>query len=219
MQRPSGDERGCCGGQLNHSTGRSGTLSELIGEVKIVGEASSGTQSSNAAASTMTSSGPATFPYSSSTTSKTAIPDMKDVPQLDGPYDQRRRHSQTVPSAYRAQKPRRHHSQIIQSGTDHQLPAQVFDPSSHQLAPKPQPTVPNSRINIFTDILPYCILEGQLTEDQVINLSDLAGSLKEVMLLALQAREDPHVKGALIQAVGENAANGIVEFFEGEFGV
>lgn len=68
-------------------------------------------------------------------------------------------------------------------------------------------------------LLPYCTVELPLNDAQVIGLSDLAGSLKEVMLLALHARTDERVARDLVSAVGSEAAMGIVEFFSDEFEV
>ncbi|KAF2682713.1 hypothetical protein K458DRAFT_419558 [Lentithecium fluviatile CBS 122367] len=81
---------------------------------------------------------------------------------------------------------------------------------------KQQSRIPKSAIS---DMLPYCTNGAPLTEAQVIALSDLAGSLKEVMLLALQAKMDERVATDLVRAVGQEAADGIVEFFSDEFEV
>lgn len=56
-----------------------------------------------------------------------------------------------------------------------------------------------------------------MTQEQVIALSDLAGSLKEVMMLALRAQMDERIMVDLARAVGEEAAAGIVEFFGDEW--
>ena len=69
----------------------------------------------------------------------------------------------------------------------------------------------------FKDILPYCTSELPLTQDQVIALSDIAGNIKGVMLLALHAKLNEHVAKILVNAVGQEAAKGIVDFFSDEF--
>ncbi|KAF1975204.1 hypothetical protein BU23DRAFT_552612 [Bimuria novae-zelandiae CBS 107.79] len=69
----------------------------------------------------------------------------------------------------------------------------------------------------YRDLLPYCTTEMPLNEQQVIGLSDVAGSLKEVMLLALRARMDERCAEELVMAVGEDAMRGIVDFFGDEF--
>lgn len=56
-----------------------------------------------------------------------------------------------------------------------------------------------------------------LTEQQVIGLSDIAGSLREVVVLALRARTDERVAKVLAEAVGEGGMRGVVEFWEEEF--
>lgn len=75
---------------------------------------------------------------------------------------------------------------------------------------------PNSAIR---DLLPFCTAEAPLTEEQVVALSDMAGSLKEVMLLAIRAKTDDRVAMGLVRAVGRDAASRIVEFFTDEFEV
>ncbi|KAJ4296287.1 hypothetical protein N0V90_006332 [Kalmusia sp. IMI 367209] len=67
------------------------------------------------------------------------------------------------------------------------------------------------------DLLPYCTIEIKLTEEQVIRLSDIAGSLKEVMLIALQAKMDERAARHLAEAVGVDDMRGIVDFFDEEF--
>lgn len=71
--------------------------------------------------------------------------------------------------------------------------------------------------NAVTDLLPYCTTETPLSEAQIIALSDLASSLKDVMLLAMQAKTDERVAANLVRAVGPEAAGGIVEFFTDEY--
>jgi hypothetical protein len=56
-----------------------------------------------------------------------------------------------------------------------------------------------------------------LNEQQVIGLSDVAGSLKEVMLLAMRARTNEQYAMHLGDAVGAQALGGIVDFFTDEF--
>ncbi|CAI6331488.1 unnamed protein product [Periconia digitata] len=66
-------------------------------------------------------------------------------------------------------------------------------------------------------LLPTCTIGRPLTETQVVNLSDMAGSLREVMLLAMRAKMDGSVMTELEGALGEAAAQGVVQFFENEF--
>ncbi|KAF2442145.1 hypothetical protein P171DRAFT_487400 [Karstenula rhodostoma CBS 690.94] len=71
----------------------------------------------------------------------------------------------------------------------------------------------------YRDLLPYCTADTPLTEQQVIALSDIAGSLREVVVLAVRARTDEGVAEVLAGAVGEAGMRGVVEFFEEEFEV
>jgi hypothetical protein len=81
---------------------------------------------------------------------------------------------------------------------------------------KPHDRTPQTAIN---DLLPYCTTEVPLTQAQVIGMSDVAGNLKEVMLLALRAKTDERAAMELVGAVGQETASGIVEFFSDEFEV
>jgi hypothetical protein len=56
-----------------------------------------------------------------------------------------------------------------------------------------------------------------MSREQVIGLSDVAGSLREVVLLALRARVDNGAREVLTRAVGEDATEGLVEFWRGEW--
>lgn len=57
----------------------------------------------------------------------------------------------------------------------------------------------------------------RLSGDQVIALSDVAGSLKELVLLALSSTVDEGAKETLERAVGAEAAAGIVDFWVDEW--
>ena len=69
----------------------------------------------------------------------------------------------------------------------------------------------------YHNLLPYCTVEMPLNEQQVIGLSDVAGSLKEVMLLAMRARTNEQYAMHLGDAVGVQSLGGIVDFFTDEF--
>lgn len=70
-------------------------------------------------------------------------------------------------------------------------------------------------------LLPYCTADVSLNESQVIAVTDIAGSLKELVLLALGAKDgDEECASKLGDAVGsEQAMAGIVDFFSDEFEV
>ncbi|KAL6711968.1 hypothetical protein ACN47E_003011 [Coniothyrium glycines] len=73
--------------------------------------------------------------------------------------------------------------------------------------------------NAVTDLLPFCTLGAPLNEAQVIALSDVVGSLKELALVALTAASgDRRSLARLESAVGQEAVN-IVEFFTEEWEV
>ncbi|KAH7076577.1 hypothetical protein BKA63DRAFT_552480 [Paraphoma chrysanthemicola] len=74
--------------------------------------------------------------------------------------------------------------------------------------------------NAVTDLLPFCTTGPPLQEEQIIALSDVAGSLKEVMMLALGAAAgDRTCVDKLEGAVGRAAAVRIVDFFGEEWEV
>jgi hypothetical protein len=135
-----------------------------------------------------------TIPQTSQAVTSDAPPSDREpaIPQFDGPQDYR--------------------PQMVPAGVYQQASSVNHNPTSS----KSQNQRPKTAIN---DILPYCTAEMPLTQDQVIALSDIAGNLKEVMLLALQAKVDEHVANELVRAVGPEVAKGIVDFFGDEFEV
>ncbi|KAH6638198.1 hypothetical protein C7974DRAFT_156088 [Boeremia exigua] len=68
-------------------------------------------------------------------------------------------------------------------------------------------------------LLPHCTVETILSKDQVIAVSDVAGSLKELVLLALGAKDgDEECMGRLEGALGrDQGLTGLVDFFSAEF--
>ncbi|EMD66942.1 hypothetical protein GGP41_005428 [Bipolaris sorokiniana] len=74
--------------------------------------------------------------------------------------------------------------------------------------------------NTVHDLLPYCTTEPPLNEAQVIALSDVVGSLRELVSLALAAAAgDERSMRKLESAVGERDAVNVVEFFVDEWEV
>ncbi|KAF2270719.1 hypothetical protein CC78DRAFT_574009 [Lojkania enalia] len=71
--------------------------------------------------------------------------------------------------------------------------------------------------NAATELLPYCTCSGRLSNEQLIGLSDVAGSLREVVLLTLGAAVDDGQRSAMENAVGAEVAAGIIEFFADEW--
>jgi hypothetical protein len=83
----------------------------------------------------------------------------------------------------------------------------------------PPPRQPARAIgNAVNDLLPYCTTEPPLGEAQVIALSDVAGSLRELVVLALGATSGTAgCMEKLDGAVGRQAAANIAEFFADEW--
>ena len=107
----------------------------------------------------------------------------------------------------------------------HQQPRESRHPPSHHIhdaaaahAPSTQQKIPES---IVTKLLPHCTVERPLDESQVISLTDAAGSLQELVLLALRAKEgDESCLNVFLDALGsEQAVAGVVDFFCDEFEV
>jgi hypothetical protein len=71
-----------------------------------------------------------------------------------------------------------------------------------------------------TTLLPYCTAKVPLNDGQVIAVTDVAGSLKELVLLALGAKDgDEECLSRLEGALGseQTVVTGIVHFFSDEF--
>lgn len=75
--------------------------------------------------------------------------------------------------------------------------------------------------NAVTTLLPYCTAEAPLDEDQIIAVTDVAGSLRELVLVALRAKDgDEEELNKLVGALGnKHAVAGVVDFFSDEFEV
>jgi hypothetical protein len=130
------------------------------------------------------------------------------LPQMDGGADY---HSKQVGSNY-AQP----------SATNPYVPQQhMYNRPLHQNAPSaPPPPHQQTRAtgNVVRDLLPYCTIESPLNEAQVIALSDVVGSLRELVLLALSgASGDRGSVEKLEGAVGQRAAKNIIDFFVDEW--
>lgn len=123
---------------------------------------------------------------------------------------------------------------VTQSSFAHVLPQHLPKSSQHhyqlphlQAPPRPKPpparqqTHPNAPKTAVTHILPYCTTEAPLRQEQVIALSDVVGSVKELVLLAVGAAAgDSACVDKLEGAVGgAHTAGCVVEFFAGEWEV
>jgi hypothetical protein len=89
--------------------------------------------------------------------------------------------------------------------------------TASQPFPRQQLRPPESAV---TDILPYCTTEPPLLQEQVIALSDVAGSIRELVLLALGATVgDAGCAEKMEGAVGATTMGSVVEFFAEEWEV
>lgn len=70
----------------------------------------------------------------------------------------------------------------------------------------------------MSELLPYCTMEPPLSEAQTIAISDVAGNLKELVLLALGAAAgEVGCVERLEGAIGARAASNITGFFIDEW--
>jgi hypothetical protein len=110
-----------------------------------------------------------------------------------------------------------HNAPSSQIHTQHlhlQAPNHPSHTTRHAAPTRHHPRAPRNAV----DLLPFCTISAPLTNAQVIALSDVVGSLKELAVLALRAASgDQQCMGRLMDAVGEQAAVGIVEFFVEEW--
>lgn len=100
------------------------------------------------------------------------------------------------------------------------LQASYMQPTGNMAAPhalsKQQHLVAGSTA---TTLLPHCTVDIPLNEHQVIAITGVAKSMKELVLLALGAKDSgEECASRLEDALGsEQAAAGVVSFFSGEF--
>lgn len=126
------------------------------------------------------------------------------VPRADGPYNKSRESMAG-----------RTNIQLLGAGHHHSSHVQREHQNNTQIVPRQQ-TRPAQ--NAVRDLLPYCTMMPPLNQAQVIALSDVAGSLKELAFLALGAvAGDPNCVRTLEGAVGEHTAGSIAEFFMDEW--
>jgi hypothetical protein len=132
---------------------------------------------------------------------------------LDGSGDYS--HTQPKPQRNNFMQPLLSRAQSQQQAQ--RFPRQAFSHAISQNRPRKQSHLPD---RVVTDILPYCTTEPPLQQEQVIALSDIAGSVKELVLLALGAEAgDAVCVGKMEGAVGAETTGSIVEFFAAEWEV
>lgn len=149
-------------------------------------------------------------------------------PQVDGPADHRpsMMHS-TVQHITKRPVPHSLYQQPERRPLISQQPQAQVQPmstplrQSHgmaqlQMPTKKQKASPNSAV---TSLLPFCTVNKTLDDSQVIAVTDIAGSLKELALLALRAKDgDEESMSSLEGALGsEQGMTGVVDFFTDEF--
>ncbi|ORY05682.1 hypothetical protein BCR34DRAFT_590818 [Clohesyomyces aquaticus] len=116
------------------------------------------------------------------------------IPQFDGPRDGR----PELTSAFFRNQPERQ--------SERQPLPHIAATAQHNAAP-----------SVATDLLPFCVTGMQLNSEEVIGLSDIAGSLKEVVLLALGASVDSDTRSTIEKAVGSDAAERVILFWGEEW--
>jgi hypothetical protein len=155
-------------------------------------------------------------------------------PQIDGSVDYYQRslpanlrndigHASQPRNTYQHQHQGQHqHQHRTQSHSQHQAPTLHRQQHAPTSAPSqvPPPPRPDSRAtaSTVTTLLPYCTTGPSLRQDQVIALSDIVGSLKELVLLVQGAATgDAKCEEKLVGAVGTETASNIVRFFVDEW--
>ncbi|KAF9699379.1 hypothetical protein EKO04_002375 [Ascochyta lentis] len=130
----------------------------------------------------------------------------------------------TVPSAH-GQSTHYFHQQEQTRRRQHQYPhiqaAPIHQAHTKTTSHAPQRRQNEAVVNAASTFLPYCTAEISLNEEQVIAVTDIAGSLKELVLLTLGAKDgDEECKSRLESALGgEQAAAGVLDFFSDEFAI
>ncbi|KAG9188688.1 hypothetical protein G6011_07393 [Alternaria panax] len=162
-------------------------------------------------------------------TSKTArVPDEKErSTHLNMHLSDTATHAINTVASARSDGGTDHHSRVAnqfqpstQLYSQQQHQARIIHPSHFvsSMAP-PLPRQPTRAVGIaVNDLLPYCTTEPPLNEAQVIALSDIVGSLRELVVLALGAASGAAgCMEKLEGAVGWQAAGNIADFFADEW--
>jgi hypothetical protein len=102
-------------------------------------------------------------------------------------------------------------------------PRQQYQAQQHRAPGKAPTHIPPRKTygkteSAVTDALPYCTTEPPLKREQIIALSDVVGSVKELVFLALSAMAgEPGGADKMESAVGPRTARNVVEFFSEEW--
>ncbi|KAJ4992119.1 hypothetical protein SVAN01_02440 [Stagonosporopsis vannaccii] len=128
-------------------------------------------------------------------------------------------HRLSVTPFTQQQQPQRPHHEQLQASSMYQAHRQPNHSTTSLPVSSKQCTATQS--SAVTALLPYCTVEAPLSNSQVIAVTDVVGSLQELVLLALRARAgDEEGLCRLENALGsEQVMAGLVEFFGDEFEV
>jgi hypothetical protein len=108
-----------------------------------------------------------------------------------------------------------YHQIEVQDGRERRAPAHRQHQAPANPSLRPQSCALESTV---TTLLPYCTTGPPLQQDQVIALSDIVGSLRELVLLVRGAATgDAKCEEKLVGAVGTETASNIVGFFADEW--
>ncbi|ENI01189.1 hypothetical protein COCC4DRAFT_148606 [Bipolaris maydis ATCC 48331] len=143
------------------------------------------------------------------------------LPQIDGGFEHHHVHHSTHDPNFAQfstlSYPRHQHS-IQPTLRARNIPIMLSLPVPPPPPPPPLHQQSRPTGNTVHDLLPYCTTEPPLNEAQVIALSDVVGSLRELVPLALAAAAgDKRSLRKLESAVGKRDAVGVVEFFVDEW--
>ncbi|KAF2498317.1 hypothetical protein BU16DRAFT_604414 [Lophium mytilinum] len=121
-------------------------------------------------------------------------------------------------------------SQLLKPPTHQQHPSRPPPPPRHIPADRrPGPTAHTNPADPFApnhpqqpritiqDLLPYCTTRGVLSEQDITNLAEVAGSLRELVAKALQGGVDSMGGDVLEGAMGAEVGRGVREFWGEEW--
>lgn len=153
---------------------------------------------------------PSMIPFNVHVRPNSQAHELQRQPPQQPPQERYLQHGQP-PSQHQQDK----HSQL-RARLKHQLNA-VVAPHSHSKQPKPAAAATSA----VTTLLSYCTADTPLNNNQVIAVTDVAGSMKELVLLALGAKDGDETCVHRLRCAldSEQALASIVDFFSGEFEV
>lgn len=146
----------------------------------------------------------------------------KKPSSMDIPVDYRSQMQLFATRSDRGQQVRKSHQQQQHQRQQQYQQAQTRSlPHTHSttVAPVPPMQPKKTVASAVTTILPYCTADVPLSEEQVIAVTDVAGSLKELVLLALGAKSGDEECLSRLEGArsNEQAMASVVDFFSDEF--